>query len=199
MSTHWTIQDITQLDGYLADGLTDREIAAKLGRTLSAVQDKRLRLGLAWGPTHLEPDFKWPEAAVERLKTLFLVERLAYSEVARRLSEEFGHLLTRNTIAGKTSRLGLHRPVQHDTLRVCGERNGNAHRKIKYPRRKNGRFARNTTTAAPPEGVVSFRDIGGWQCKYIAGEVDEWNTLMCGQASTHGAYCGYHHRLCHMK
>lgn len=198
MRTHWTIQDIAQLDSYLADGLTDKEIATKLGRTLGAVQDKRLRLGMAWGPTHLEPDFKWPEEAVERLKALFLEQKLSYTEIALRLSVEYGHKLTRNTIAGKTSRLGFHRPVQHDTLRIRGERNGSARRKIKYPRLKTGQFAREIS-AAPPEGVMSFRDIRGGQCRYIAGEVDEWNTLMCGQHTTQGAYCGYHHRLCHTK
>jgi hypothetical protein len=206
----WSKAEDDELCKLWADrSLSRADIAKQLGRSISSVQNKAVRLGLSRRPTIWNVD-----GVVERLRQLW-TEGHSGSEIAQTLG-----LTSRGAVHGKLFRLGLCRPnshgPQHENKLKIIEARRMRHRLAQAKARaakgivpKWARKSANSLPAlapvtranllpAPPSLNVHLvdtdqkRDEKGnilKQCKYIAGA----GSLCCAHPVAHKtSWCEHH-------
>lgn len=100
---HWQDDEIQALQTGLSEGLSDRELSSRIGRTLRGVSRKRRQLGIA--PIYRQERHRWCDWTKEREAKL--IELVAAGLSNGKIAEEMG--ITRNAVIGKSHRLRLPR------------------------------------------------------------------------------------------
>lgn len=99
MTRAWTEQDITRLRAMKAKNMTAEAVAARLGRSASAVQARAHNLVLT-----RDRRVKWDDVADNVLRVMW-TDGASSGEIAKKLNR------TRGAVAGRVQRLGLTRKL----------------------------------------------------------------------------------------
>ena len=142
-----------------------------------------------------QPSFDWNAEAVEMLTRLW-ADGLSSAKIA----EEMGNGLSRMAIIGKVHRLKL--PPRVTRVAVARIPPKRKKPRAQFSRREIGppviavEPVREPPPLPPDYAPVTLADIRPNQCRYIHGDPDGPQTLMCGAKTPLGKdWCRYHHRL----
>lgn len=129
----------------------------------------------------------WPDERTERLKELYLEGTLTMTQIAWRLNNEFGTLLTKNAVCGK-----IHNLCCAGKLASRGGKPPVAYRRPPVARKPPG-----VKIIAPPitdgEFIYNLAPRG---CRYAIGERDGKHTFCNHQQQDGSSYCPYHTEVC---
>lgn len=152
----------------------------------------------------------WTDDRIERLKTLWNAGGHSCAEIAAVL----GGGISRNSVIGKITRLGLQKRRDRSTLYVAKPKRPRAERTL----RRNGAgfvlrdpieqpdvtpdlnsLAAVESQPVPPTFLgIAFAKLKNNHCRYPRGE--GINILFCGQPKLEGSsYCPQCHRRCHTR
>lgn len=196
----WRADQIGVLEQGVADGLTDAEIAPKIGRTIAAVEYKRRRLRV------YRPSEAWPAEVVSKLREL-AAQGFSGGRIAKELGAIMGKGFTRNAIMGKCHREGI---VLLSKLRFPTRTRGD---QLYVPRGRpkiEKQFLKSTPKPRPqilswkksevvPLGISLLDLQSDIQCHQVVdGETDDnCCPLYCGHPIFRRSYCFEHYRENH--
>lgn len=150
--------------------------------------------------------FAWTDMAVDELKRLHTDPDLSCSQIAAQLMIQFGGQLTRNSIIGKSGRLGLPRKkaaTRGPTKPKANPAEAAALRELRRRLKKDARRAIEAEVEAtdlPPDQsdrAVDLMRLEDQHCRFPLGEPSH-EMFYCG-ADKDGehSYCRRHWRLTH--
>lgn len=121
----------------------------------------------------------WDRNKIEVLREL-VVRGYTQSIIGRRLG------ISRSAAQTKITKLGF------SELRPMRRR----HRPVRdpLPPQAPSSHAHQLATMYPPLNV-RLSDAGDFQCRWITGEPDAADTLICGQPAFYASWCPYHHSI----
>ena len=189
----WDDENVQLLKKLLDKGLTDKEIAIRMGASVSAIQGKRVRLGVFIKP-HLRKSFDWTDERHDELRKMVDM-KMSNEDIA----ERFG--VSRNAIIGKKSRLGLSEASRRVSRRKAppkpAEIQQSAPRGSERPTKpvsvSGGCFHPEHPESSPMASPGHHRF-----CRYPFGSSKTGDLTWCGEPAQVGSsYCEEHHILCH--
>jgi GcrA cell cycle regulator len=127
---------------------------------------------------------RWTDEAVETLRTLWVIEGISASVIAKRLG------VTRNAVIGKVHRLGLSTPRGPKVARTAAVRKP---REVRPPLRvvRTDRTALALEVAGP--GLIPhLEDLPRCGCHWPVGDPQTPDFAFCGRPASRGPYCAAH-------
>lgn len=138
----------------------------------------------------------WTRLVVDRFKQLF-TDRYSYSQIAKKLSEEFSITLTRNATIGFANRIKMPKRKKTDIPRkseVRIDKPGRGGNPLKAP----APLAPYTPRPEVGKGSVTLMQLKPRSCRWPFGDRPPF--LYCGCMTVEGhPYCEDHMRLGHVK
>jgi len=135
----------------------------------------------------------WPDAQVARLRELLSKSKTGYFTSARTLAldlnKEFGTTLTRNSVIGKVTRLGLQLPNKPHPPKPPGYRHAPTVRRKSPPK--------PLPKPQPARDVVqcALVQLTEETCRWPIGNPQDRGFGFCGDPVSAGCYCARHDAL----
>jgi GcrA cell cycle regulator len=127
--------------------------------------------------------FTWNEKATERLKALWPDKNLRATDIAKILTEEYGHRLTRNAVIGRAFRIGL------------PDKPANGFNRSPIPRESRPVRLANPLPPEPEIEIIGIEpvELVRGQCAWPVGDPKEPGFKYCGRPVLgSGPYCACH-------